>query len=97
MSGFRQNGYRVGDKIVQINGRMRRLRLTVSSLAEMASVFDAKSPKDLADHLRNATAKDWTAVLHCVTVPPLQDDLRREELVRVLPILSVLITEGLRA
>jgi len=87
----------VGDKIVKIDSRMRRLRLTVSSLAEMASVFDAKCPKDLADHLRNATAEDWNAVLRCVTVPPLQDDLRREELVRVLPILSVLITEGLRA
>jgi len=91
------SAFRAGDKIVEINGLPRRLRLTVSSLAEMASVFDAKSPKDLADHLRNATAADWTAVLRCVTVPPLQGDLRREELVRVLPILSVLITEGLRA
>ena len=91
------SGFRVGDKIVEINGLPRRLRLSVSGLAEMADVFDADSPKALAKRLRTATLSDWNAVLGCVARPPLRSPLSRAEIVPLLPILGTLISEGLRA
>jgi len=97
MSGFSHTGFRVGDKIVEINGLPRRLRLTVSGLAEMADVFDADSPKALAKRLRMATLSDWNAVLGCVARPPMRTHLSREEMVPLLPILGALISDGLRA
>lgn len=97
MNGFRQTDFRVGDKIVEIAGLQRRLRLSVSALAEMADAFEADSPKALAACLRSATLKDWNRVLGCVARPPMTGDLGREEMLTVLPILSELITEGLRA
>ena len=39
------SGYRIGDRDVEIAGQSYRLRLTVSALAEIASVFEAESPK----------------------------------------------------
>ena len=90
------SGYRLGDRHVEIAGQSHRLRLTVSALAEMASVFDAQSPKALADGLRHASLADWNRVLRCIAVPtPL--GLGREALVQIMPDLSALIAEGLCA
>jgi hypothetical protein len=91
------SAFRAGDKIVEIAGVERRLRLSVSALAEMADAFDAESPKVLADCLRTATLRDWNIVLGCVARPPMPRHLVREEMLAVLPILSELIAEGLRA
>ena len=97
MSGFSQNSFRMGDKIIEIAGLQRRLRLSVSALAEMADAFDADSPKALAACLRTATLQDWNLVLACVARPPMTRDLGRADMLSLLPVLSELIAEGLRA
>lgn len=91
------SGYRAGDRRVVISGRQHRLRLSVSSLAEMAHAFEAETPKALAARLRIATLADWNQVLACVATPSLPRDLPREEMLSLLPILSELMTDGLRA
>ncbi len=89
-------GYRAGDKVVEIAGQEHCLRLSVSSLAEMANVFKAETPKALAARLRRATLADWNRVLACVATPVLPRDMHRDEMLSLLPILSELITDGLR-
>jgi len=89
--------FRVGDRIAEITGQPYHLRLSVSALAEMAFRLEAESPKALAARLRSATLADWNIVLDCVTRPVLTRDLGREEMLSVLPILSAVITDGLRA
>ena len=91
------SGFRPGDRTVDIAGVSHRLRLTVSALAEMASVFEAESPKALAARLRRATVSDWNEVLRIVAMPSPSRALQREELLSVLPEVSVLISDGLRA
>ena len=90
------SGYRLGDRHVQIAGQNHRLRLTVSGLAQMASVFGAQSPKALAANLRTANLADWNKVLRCVAAPT-PADVGREDMVKLMPDLSALIAEGLRA
>lgn len=88
--------FRPGDKVVEINGKICRLRLSVSALAQIADLFDAASPKILAERLRRATLADWNSIFLCVAIPPFSTPLSRTEMERALPILSELITEGLR-
>ena len=91
------SGFRPGDRTVEIAGVCHRLRLTVSALAEMANVFEAESPKALAARLRRATVSDWNEVLRIVVMPPPAKALERNELLPLLPELSALISDGLRA
>ena len=90
------SGYRIGDRDVEIAGQSYRLRLTVSALAEIASVFEADSPKALAGVLRTASLADWNRVLRCVATPK-PAPLDRDNMVQIMPDISALITEGLRA
>ena len=90
------SGYRLGDRSVEIAGQSYRLRLTVSAFAEIASVFEAESPKALAGLLRTASLADWNRVLRCVATPK-PAALGREDMVQIMPDISALITEGLRA
>lgn len=88
--------FRIGDRIIEIAGTRHRLRLSVSALAEIASVFEAESPKALAARLRKATVSDWNRVLRIVATPrPMT--LERDEMLAVMPELSALISDGLRA
>ena len=88
--------FRIGDRRVEIAGRQHRLRLSVSGLAEMAAVFEADNPKALAARLRKATVEDWNRVLRIVATPrPMM--LGRDEMLAVMPDLSALISDGLRA
>ena len=89
--------FRPGDKTVKIDGKICRMRLSVSALAQIADVFGAETPKALADRLRRATLADWNAIFLCVAIPPFSTPLSRSEMERVLPILSDLIADGLRA
>ncbi len=91
------SGFRAGDKTVEIDGKTYRLRLSVSALAQIADAFEADTPKVLADRLRRATLADWNLILRCVAVPPFATPLSRIEMETVLPSLSALLTEGLRA
>jgi len=91
------SGFRAGDKIVEIRGREHRLRMSVSALAELAAVFEADSPKALATRLRRATLTDWNRILRAMAMPGLGQNLGRSEIEPLLPILSNLIREGLRA
>ena len=89
------SSYRMGDRVVEVSGQSYRLRLTVSALAEIASVFEAQSPKALADVLRSASLADWNRVLRCVAMPK-PAALTREDMEQIMPEISALITEGLR-
>ena len=91
------SSYRLGDREVEVAGQTYRLRLTVVALAQLASVFEAESPKALADCLRKADVVDWNKVFRCVATPILASDVTREELVKILPEISALIAEGLGA
>ena len=91
------NSYRLGDREVEVAGRTYRLRLTVAALAQLASVFEAESPKALAASLRKADLTDWNRVFRCVATPTPISDFGREELVQILPELSALIADGLGA
>ena len=91
------SAYRLGDRVVEVAGQSYRLRLSVAALAQMASVFEAESPKALADCLRKADVVDWNKVFRCVATPILASDVTREELVKILPEISALIAEGLGA
>ena len=88
--------YRPGDRTVFIEGEPFRLRLTVSAFAEMASVFDALGPKDFAARLRCANVADWNRILQLIATP-LPPDLSRDEMVKILPEMSTVIRDGLRA
>ena len=88
--------FRIGDRAIEIAGRQHRLRLSVSALAEMAAAFEAESPKALAARLRKATAEDWNNVLRIVATPSPMT-LERDEMLAVMPELSGLISDGLRA
>ena len=87
----------MGDREVEVAGQSYRLRLSVAALAQMASVFEAESPKALASCLRQANLTDWNKVFRCVATPILASDVTREELVKILPEISALIAEGLGA
>lgn len=87
----------MGDREVEVAGQSYRLRLSVAALAQMASVFEAESPKALASCLRKADVFDWNKVFRCVATPILASDVTREELVKILPEISALIAEGLGA
>ena len=89
------SSYRMGDRRVEVAGQSYRLRLTVSALAEIASVFEAQSPKALAGVLRSASLADWNRVLRCVAMPK-PASLTREDMEQIMPEISALITEGLR-
>ena len=88
--------FRPGDRNIEILGQLHRLRFTVSNLAEIASVFGADSPKALAAHIRLATLSDWNVILGIVATPR-PAVLGRDDMKAALPILSALITDGLRA
>ena len=88
--------FRPGDKSVEIKGEIYRLRLTVSALAKLADVFQAEDPKALAARLRKATLADWNMILRTVATPQ-PSVLQRAEMLAVIPELSALMTEGLRA
>ena len=89
--------YRLGDRVVEVAGQSYCLRLSVAALAQMASVFEAESPKALADCLRKADVTDWNRVFRCVSTPTPISDFGREELMQILPELSALIADGLGA
>ena len=91
------SAYRLGDRVVEVAWQSYRLRLSIAALAQMASVFEAESPKALADCLRKADVFDWNKVFRCVATPILASDVTREELVKILPEISALIAEGLGA
>ena len=91
------SAFRPGDRTVEIAGVCHRLRLSVSALAEMATAFEAESPKALAARLRTATVADWNTVLRIVATPRPTTALERDELLAVMPDLSALISDGLRA
>lgn len=95
MSGFRPKSYRVGDRRVLIAGELYNLRLSVSGLAEMASVFQADTPTDLAARLRTANLAEWNRVWRIIATPspPILQDA---EMRSVMPEISALITHGLR-
>lgn len=88
--------YRAGDRTVFIQGAPYGLRLTVSAFAAMANLFDARGPKDLANRLRRANVEDWNRILQLIATP-LPPDLSRDEMVKILPEISAVIREGLRA
>ena len=52
------SSYRMGGRRVEVAGQSYRLRLTVSALAEIASVFEAQCPNAFADVLRRAILAD---------------------------------------
>lgn len=87
--------FRPGDRTIAIADQIHRLRLTVSGLAEIASVFQAKDPKALAARLRKANLADWNLILRCVATPP-PPVLRQDEMKVAVPVLSALIADGLR-
>ena len=89
--------YRLGDRVVEVGGQSYRLRLSVAALAQMASVFEAESPKALADSLRQANLAEWNKVFRCVATPVPVSDFGREDVVKILPELSALIADGLGA
>ena len=91
------SAYRLGDRVVEVAGQSYRLRLSIAALAQMASVFEAESPKALADCLRKADVVDWNKVFRCVATPTPTSDFGHENLVQILPELSALITDGLGA
>ena len=91
------SSYRLGDRVVEVVGQSYGLRLTVAALAQMASVFEAESPKALADCLRKASVADWNKVFRCVATPTPSSDFGREDLADILPELSALIADGLGA
>jgi len=88
--------YRPGDRTVTINDKAYKLRLTVSAFAAMASAFEAQGPKDLAEKLRRAKVEDWNRILQLIA-KPLPPHLSRDEMVKILPEISAVIHEGLRA
>ena len=90
------SGFRPGDRTVLIKGELCRLRMTVSALANMANVFQADSPKALAARLRKATLADWNMILQIVSTPR-PAVLQREDMMKVMPELGWLMTDGLRA
>jgi hypothetical protein len=87
----------MGDRQVVVTGQVYRLRLTVSALAQMASVLEADSPKALAARLRKAGLAEWNVVFRCVATPASKTAFGREKMVEILPSLSALMSEGLRA
>ena len=91
------SAYRLGDRVVEVAGQSYRLRLSIAALAQMASVFEAESPKALASCLRQANLTDWNKVFRCVATPTPTSDFGHENLVQILPELSALITDGLGA
>lgn len=88
--------FRLGDRTVFIQGEPYRLRLSVSAFAAMASVFDAQGPKDLAERLRRANVADWNRILQLIATP-IPPVLNRNEMVKILPEISAVIREALRA
>ena len=94
MSGYRPE-FRLGDRQIEVAGVSTSLRLTVSSLAEMASGLKAQSPTELAARLRRATAADWNIILRAVATPRPVTDVSKSELMDLVPILSALMSEGL--
>jgi hypothetical protein len=87
--------FRPGDRSIEIADQIHRLRFTVSSLAEIASVFQAEDPNALAARLRKANLADWNLILRCVATPP-PPGLGPDEMKAVLPVLSALLAHGLR-
>ena len=83
--------------MVVIAGVSYRLRLSVSALAEMALVFEADSPKALAAGLRKATLTDWNDIFRAVATPPPVSTFGRDDIIGILPALSALMRDGLRA
>lgn len=88
--------FRYGDRAIFIQGEPYRLRLSVSAIAELASVFDAQSPKDLAERLRRANVADWNRIFQLIATP-IPPNLTRDEMVKILPEISTVIREALRA
>lgn len=97
MTGVCETDFRTGDRGVEIAGQPHRLRLSVSALAEIAARFEAESPKALAAHLRRAALADWNIILRCTASPRVRHDLTRDEMLKLIPELGALMTEGLRA
>ena len=91
--------FRPGDKYIDVGGTRTRLRLSVSALAEIASVMEAGSPSDLAQRLRRAGAsmgeREWNLILQAVASPRPIEALDEGKLTDILPTLSAVISEGL--
>ena len=88
--------FRPGDRTVMIEDEPYRLRLSISAFAELASVFDAQGPKDLAERLRRANIEDWNRIFQLIATP-IPPKLTRDEMVEILPEISTVIREALRA
>jgi hypothetical protein len=88
--------FRPGDRTVTIKGEAYTLRLSVSAFAAMADAFKTEGPKDLAKRLRRANVADWNRILQLMTTP-LPPDLDHNEMAKILPDISAVIHEGLRA
>jgi len=87
--------FRIGDRFVEVDDVEMRLRLTVSSLAEIASGLEADSPSELAARLRRASAADWNLILQAMATPRPVEALSKPQLIELVPTLSAVMTEGL--
>lgn len=56
-----------GEVLLEIDGRSRRLCLTLGALAELEGAFDVGSFKDLSDRLGALTASDLIHVVAALT------------------------------
>lgn len=88
------SGFRIGDRQCEIGGVSTRLRLSISALAEIADGLNAASAKDLAARLRRANAADWMIILRAVATPSPAKNISESDLLKLVPILSSLISEG---
>ena len=87
------SAYRPGDITVDIAGVSTRLRLTLSSLAEMSETLGVQGPAELSAALRTGGAPAWRVVLTTVSTPR-PEGMTEPELAALLPQLSALITTG---
>ena len=87
--------FRPGDRYVVIDGMRRRLRLSISALAEIAHVLQAETPSELAGNLRRAGPPEWNLILNAMATPRPEIDLSEERLAQIVPILSAVISESL--
>lgn len=56
-----------GEVLVEIDGRARKLCVTLGALAELEAAFDINSFSELGDRLRHLTASDLLYVLAALT------------------------------